>query len=168
VHYDPVAWATGADAPGAAIAQALGARVSATADVVVAPGRLVEIPVRYGGADGPDLGEVAAHAGLTESQVVVLHASVEYDVYMVGFSPGFPYLAGLPERLAMPRRATPRVRVPAGSVAIGGLQTGVYPLASPGGWRLIGRTPLPLFDPRREPPVLLSLGDRVRFVPVEA
>jgi KipI family sensor histidine kinase inhibitor len=129
------------------------------------PGRLVDVPVWYGGADGPDLEEVAVHARLTPAEVIALHAGTVYEVAMVGFSPGFPYLAGLPERLAMPRRASPRTHVPAGSVAIGGRQTGIYPLASPGGWRLIGRTRLALFTPSQDPPTLLALGDRVRFVP---
>ena len=127
--------------------------------------RLMTIPVIYGGEDGPDLANVALHSGLTEQQVVELHASVEYVVWFLGFQPGFPYLGGLPERLAMPRHAEPRLRVPAGSVGIGGAQTGVYPLATPGGWQLLGRTPLALFDPMRQEPVLLRAGDRVRFVP---
>ena len=127
--------------------------------------RLMTIPVIYGGEDGPDLANVALHSGLTEQQVVELHASVEYVVWFLGFQPGFPYLGGLPERLAMPRHAEPRLRVPAGSVGIGGAQTGVYPLATPGGWQLLGRTPLALFDPLRQEPVLLRAGDRVRFVP---
>ena len=115
--------------------------------------RLMTIPVIYGGEDGPDLANVALHSGLTEQQVVELHASVEYVVWFLGFQPGFPYLGGLPERLAMPRHAEPRLRVPAGSVGIGGAQTGVYPLATPGGWQLLGRTPLALFDPMRQEPV---------------
>ena len=127
--------------------------------------RLMTIPVIYGGEDGPDLANVALHSGLTEQQVVELHASVEYVVWFLGFQPGFPYLGGLPERLAMPRHAEPRLRVPAGSVGIGGAQTGVYPLATPGGWQLLGRTPLALFDPLRQEPVLLRSGDRVRVVP---
>ena len=127
--------------------------------------RLMTIPVIYGGEDGPDLANVALHSGLTEQQVVELHASVEYVVWFLGFQPGFPYLGGLPERLAMPRHAEPRLRVPAGSVGIGGAQTGVYPLATPGGWQLLGRTPLALFDPMRQESVLLRAGDRVRFVP---
>lgn len=129
------------------------------------PSRLMTIPVIYGGEDGPDLANVARHSGLTEKQVVELHASVEYVVWFLGFQPGFPYLGGLPARLAMPRHAEPRLRVPAGSVGIGGAQTGVYPLATPGGWQLLGRTPLALFDPLRQEPVLLRSGDRVRFVP---
>ncbi|MBZ4859765.1 5-oxoprolinase subunit PxpB [Salmonella enterica subsp. enterica serovar Typhimurium] len=127
--------------------------------------RSVEIPVIYGGAGGPDLAAVARHSGLSEKQVVELHASVEYVVWFLGFQPGFPYLGNLPERLHMPRRAEPRLQVPAGSVGIGGAQTGIYPLSTPGGWQLIGLTPLKLFDPMRETPVLLRPGDSVRFVP---
>jgi len=131
--------------------------------------RLVEIPVRYGGEYGPDLEDVARYAGLQPQAVVELHTAAEYEVSFVGFSTCFPYLSGLPPALATPRLGAPRKHVPAGSVAIGGSQAGVYPLASPGGWRLIGRTPLSLFDPHGEPPALLRMGDRVRFVPtVEA
>ena len=126
--------------------------------------RSVEIPVIYGGADGPDLEAVAELTGHTPDEVVALHSGAEYLVYFLGFSPGFPYLGGMPESIAAPRLETPRRRVPAGSVAIGGRQTGVYPLASPGGWRIIGRTPLRLFDPEGDPPVLLRMGDHVRFV----
>lgn len=127
--------------------------------------REIAIPVIYGGEAGPDLGEVARHCGLTEKQVVELHSSVEYVVWFLGFQPGFPYLGGLPEQLAMPRRAEPRLQVAAGSVGIGGAQTGVYPLATPGGWQLLGRTTLALFDAQRKEPALLRSGDRVRFVP---
>jgi len=128
--------------------------------------RTVEIPVRYGGEYGPDLEEVARHAGLSAERVVELHSSAEYLVYFLGFSPGFPYLGGLPAELATPRLAAPRQLVPGGSVAIGGSQTGVYPVDSPGGWRIIGRTPLRLFDAQASPPALLAMGDRVRFTPV--
>jgi KipI family sensor histidine kinase inhibitor len=131
-------------------------------------GRIVEIPVRYGGDDGPDLDDVAAHCGLTADEVVRRHAATEYCVYFIGFQPGFAYLGGLDPSLHTPRRAEPRVAVPAGSVGIGGAQTGVYPLATPGGWQLIGRTSVALFDPRAEPPTLLAPGDRVRFVAVGA
>lgn len=127
--------------------------------------RFIEIPVVYGKEAGPDLGEVAHHAGLSEKQVVELHASVDYVVWFLGFQPGFPYLGGLPEQLHTPRRGEPRLQVPAGSVGIGGQQTGIYPLASPGGWQLIGLTPLALFDAHRDDPVLLRPGDTVRFVP---
>jgi len=122
-----------------------------------------EIPVCYGGEPGPDLEAVARHCGLPEAEVIALHAGANYQVHAVGFSPGFPYLGGLPEKLRTPRRPTPRTNVPAGSVGIGWTQTGVYPLASPGGWQLIGRTPLALFAATRNPPALLRVGDRVKF-----
>jgi KipI family sensor histidine kinase inhibitor len=130
-------------------------------------GALIEIPVQYGGRHGPDLAEVAAHADMTQKQVVELHAATEYVVFFLGFQPGFAYLGGLDPALHTPRRAEPRVAVPAGSVAIGGEQTGVYPAVSPGGWQLIGHTSITLFDPDRNPPSTLQSGDRVRFVPVE-
>jgi inhibitor of KinA len=123
--------------------------------------RTVEVPVHYG---GPDLDGVARRAGLTPEEIIALHSGAEYVVYFLGFSPGFPYLGGMPEAIAAPRLAVPRRHVPAGSVAIGGSQTGIYPVASPGGWRIIGRTPLELFRADREPPALLAMGDRVRFV----
>ncbi|CCP02554.1 hypothetical protein BN439_1482 [Erwinia amylovora Ea644] len=127
--------------------------------------RRVDIPVVYGGQSGADLDEVAHHCGMTASQVVACHASTDYVVYFIGFQPGFPYLGGLDKRLHTPRRAEPRVVVPAGSVGIGGSQTGIYPVAAPGGWQLIGQTPIALFTPQQHPPVLLRPGDRVRFVP---
>lgn len=136
------------------------------ADRPDSPTRTVEVPVCYGGAHGPDLPDVAAHSGLPPDEVIRIHAAGEYRVYFLGFSPGFPYLGGLDPRLATPRLAAPRRAVPAGSVAIGGAQTGVYPVGSPGGWRLIGRTPARLFDPDRVPPALLQMGDLVRFVPI--
>lgn len=124
---------------------------------------LVEIPVCYGDEFGPDLHDVARHCRLSESDVTGLHSSAMYRVYFLGFSPGFPYLGGMPEQLAVPRLPVPRSSVPAGSVAIGGAQTGVYPLSSPGGWRIIGRTPFRLFDEEKKNPALLSMGDRVQF-----
>jgi len=127
-----------------------------------------EIPVVYGGECGPDIEFVAQHNGLSVEQAIRLHASATYRVYMLGFSPGFAYLGGLPDALATPRLPTPRTRVPAGSVGIAGQQTGIYPLATPGGWRIIGRTPLRLFDPAQDPPTLLQAGDLVRFVPLPA
>ena len=127
-------------------------------------GRQIEIPVRYGGEDGPDLADVAAHTGLTPAEVVQRHAAADYIVYFLGFLPGFAFMGGLPTALATPRRAEPRTAVPARSVGIGGEQTGIYPLVSPGGWQLIGRTSIELFDPKNEPPTLLRPGDRVRFV----
>ena len=129
--------------------------------------RTIEIPVVYGGESGPDLEAVASLTNHTPGDVVKIHSSADYLVYFLGFSPGFPYLGGLPESIAAPRLETPRKRVPAGSVAIGGRQTGVYPMASPGGWRIIGRTPSRLFNPAADPPTLLQMGDRVKFVPVE-
>jgi KipI family sensor histidine kinase inhibitor len=138
-------------------------RMDSAPERVSDPSRLVEIPVRY---DGPDLEDVARHVNLTPEQVIALHSSAEYEVAFVGFSTCFPYLIGLPPVLATPRLTAPRKHVPAGSIAIGGAQAGVYPLASPGGWRLIGRTPLRLFDPQGEPPALLRMGDRVRFLRV--
>jgi inhibitor of KinA len=134
-------------------------------DVAPPPGPLVEIPTLY---DGPDLAFVAERAGMSTSDAAALHAEPTYEVRMIGFLPGFPYLGGLPPRLASPRLASPRRSVPAGSVAIGGALTGVYPMESPGGWRLIGRTPLKLYDPAKEPGILLKPGDRVRFRPLDA
>lgn len=130
-------------------------------------GELVELPVWYGGFCGPDLGFVAQHAGMTPEQAVALHSAADYLIYMLGFTPGFPYLGGMDVRIAAPRLSSPRVRIPAGSVGIAGEQTGVYPIASPGGWQIIGRTPLKLFDPGREQPFLLSAGQKVRFVPID-
>jgi KipI family sensor histidine kinase inhibitor len=142
------------------------AREAESSEASVAEPASVDIPVCYGGEFGPDLGEVAAHCGLSAERVVELHSSASYVVHFLGFSPGFPYLGGMPEALATPRLASPRVRVPAGSVGIAGAQTGVYPTASPGGWRLIGRTPLRLFDPEHDPPALLAMGNEVRFRPI--
>jgi KipI family sensor histidine kinase inhibitor len=127
--------------------------------------RTIEIVVRYGGDEGADLRDVAEACGLREDEVIALHASATYVVAFVGFLPGFAYLDGLDERLRLPRRAAPRTRVPAGSVAIAGAQSGVYPFDSPGGWHVIGRTAQRMFDPDREPAALLQPGDRVRFVP---
>jgi inhibitor of KinA len=125
--------------------------------------RLVEIPVCYAPEFAPDLDDVAGHAELSTKEVVDLHSSADYRVACIGFVPSFPFLAGLPKKLATPRRDTPRKEIPPGSVGIGGAQTGIYPLRSPGGWNLIGRTPLKLFDPTKNPPALLRAGDRVRF-----
>lgn len=128
--------------------------------------RVIEIPVCYGGVFGPDIETVAQHAGLSVSEVVSLHAGHDYLIDMLGFFPGFAYLGGLDERLHTPRLATPRTVIEAGSVGIGGAQTGIYPLASPGGWQLIGRTPLRPYDPAREEPILYRAGDYLRFVPI--
>lgn len=128
--------------------------------------RVWEIPVCYGGDFGSDLAEVAARAGLSPAKVIELHTGADYLVQAIGFAPGFAYLGGLPEKIHTPRRATPRTGVPAGTVGIGGAQTGVYPLATPGGWNLIGRTPLKMFDAMRAEPALLHAGDCVRFRPI--
>jgi KipI family sensor histidine kinase inhibitor len=129
--------------------------------------RVVTIPVRYGGEAGPDLEDVARLCGLSPTEVIALHSQTNYAVYCLGFQPGFAYLGGLDPRLHTPRRDTPRLAIPAGSVAIGGSQTGVYPLSTPGGWQVIGHTALPLFDPDSEAGALLQPGDTVRFVPAQ-
>lgn len=134
-------------------------------EVLEPDSRQIDIPVVYGGKLGPDLTLVAEHCGLTPQQVVELHSSQGYVVWFLGFQPGFAYLGGLSPKLAVPRRAEPRVQVPAGSVGIGGQHTGIYPLATPGGWQLIGHTSQAMFDSRRAEPVLLRPGDTVRFVP---
>ena len=141
-------------------------RAASLARAEVPPPRILEVPTVYGGAFGPDLPFVAAHNSLGEQEVVDIHAGTDYLVYMMGFSPGFPYLGGMSPRIATPRLKTPRTAIPAGSVGIAQQQTGIYPVESPGGWQLIGRTPVVLFDPERRPPVLLEAGDFIRFVPV--
>jgi KipI family sensor histidine kinase inhibitor len=131
-------------------------------------GRLIEIPVRYGGADGPDLEAVADHCGLSPEEIIRRHTGATYTVAMLGFAPGFTYLLGLPSALTTPRLATPRTRVPPGSVGIAGAQTGLYALGTPGGWRIIGRTSMTLFDPQRQPPFALRTGDRIRFAAIRS
>jgi inhibitor of KinA len=126
----------------------------------------VEVPVCYASEFAFDLDDVARRTGLGPNAVVDLHSGAEYRVHCIGFTPGFPFLGGLPSQIATPRRETPRKEIPTGSVGIGGKQTGIYPVKSPGGWNIIGRTPLRLFDPQRNPPVLLRAGDRVRFRPI--
>ena len=128
---------------------------------------VVEIPGCYGGEYGPDLLEVAQHCSLTPEEVIARHTAPTYRIYMLGFTPGFPYLGGMDPSIAAPRRKEPRIHIPAGSVGIAGEQTGVYPIVSPGGWQLIGRTPLRLFDPQKEQPFLLSAGAGIRFVPID-
>jgi KipI family sensor histidine kinase inhibitor len=168
VHYEPAKIPPGAGAPIARVAEWLRVTAAGAKTGAKVAGREVEVPVCYGGEHGPDLQEVARRAGLTEAQATALHSSVRYQVAAVGFSPGFPYLLGLPPKLRMPRRATPRIRVPVGSVAIGGAQTGVYPFATPGGWQLIGRTPHRFFRPEAKLPALLYPGDTVRFKAITA
>ncbi|MGM9949820.1 MAG: 5-oxoprolinase subunit PxpB [Lysinibacillus sp.] len=128
--------------------------------------RLIDIPVAYGGEHGPDLGHVASHNGLSIEEVIHIHSSAEYLVYMIGFAPGFPFMGGMDERIATPRKDSPRLSITPGSVGIAGKQTGIYPLETPGGWQIIGRTPLDLFLPEDTPPTLLQSGDKVRFIPI--
>ncbi len=135
--------------------------------LLAAPQRQLEIPVCYDHEFAPDLTAVATAHDLNRDVVIQLHSDANYVVQMIGFSPGFPYLAGLPAQLHTPRRASPRIHVPAGSVAIGGAQTGIYSCNTPGGWNIIGRTPVRLFDPPRDPPCLLRPGDAIRFVPID-
>lgn len=128
--------------------------------------RVIEIPVCYGGEFGSDLEFVAKHAKLAPQEVIEIHAGADYLVHLIGFALGFPYLGGMSPKIAAPRRSSPRLTIPAGSVGIAGDQTGIYPLETPGGWQLIGRTPLALFRPQQEPPTLLQAGDIVRFRPI--
>ncbi|MBF9236240.1 5-oxoprolinase subunit PxpB [Hymenobacter sp. BT683] len=140
-------------------------KAAATAQAATYPA--VEIPVCYGGVFGLDLALVAAHTGLSPAEVIARHSAPEYLVHMIGFAPGFPYLGGMDERLSTPRKAQPRPLVPAGAVGIAGPQTGIYSLPTPGGWQLIGRTPIRLFDPEWAQPSLLQAGQHLRFVPIE-
>ena len=160
VHFDPLQWDS------ATLAKRLKTLPRREPGQAEPQGILHEIPVLYGGEWGQDLEEVATFAGLQPAEAIALHASVPYRVYMLGFSPGFPYLGLVPEQLAMPRRTTPRTKVPAGSVGIADRQTGIYPTATPGGWRLIGRTPISMYRKTRTNPFLLKPGDRVRFKPI--
>ncbi|MBT2581518.1 5-oxoprolinase subunit PxpB [Planococcus sp. ISL-109] len=137
-------------------------------DEVEAPApRHIEIPVCYGGTFGPDLGFVAEHNGLTEEEVIEIHTSGTYSVHMIGFAPGFPFIGGMSEKIAAPRRKSPRLRIPERTVGIAGMQTGVYPIETPGGWQLIGRTPLRLFLPDQDIPSLLRAGDEIRFTQID-
>jgi KipI family sensor histidine kinase inhibitor len=162
VHYDPLVLPperlTGE-------LQALAARLETAAPP---PGRRVELPCAYGGVHGPDLEEVARRVGLAPDEVVRLHAGAEQLVYFIGFTPGLPYMSGMPERLTIPRLDRPRTKTPPGSVGIGGTQCSIYSVESPGGFWLIGRTPLRLYDPAAPDPILLRAGDHVRFRPIDA
>ena len=131
--------------------------------VEIPPSDVLEIPVLYGGEMGPDLAFVAEHAHMTEQEVIDIHTSVEYLIYMLGFTPGFTYLGGMSSEIETPRLTQPRVKIPAGSVGIAGKQTGVYPIDSPGGWQLIGRTPVKMYDPDRETPILPKAGQYIKF-----
>ena len=134
--------------------------------ITLPPASVLEIPVLYGGEEGPDLNFVAEYCHMTPEEVVRIHTSADYLIYMLGFTPGFPYLGGMSEKIAAPRLEQPRLKIPAGSVGIAGAQTGIYPIDSPGGWQLIGRTPLRLYDPDRAEPVLCRAGDYIRFTAV--
>lgn len=161
VHYDPLALTY------SQLADLLRARLDSVDSASARTPRLIEVPTRYGGASGADLEAVAASDALTVADVIRLHSGRDYLVYMMGFTPGFPYMGALDDALVTPRLQTPRTSVPAGTVAIAGAQTGIYPLASPGGWNLIGWTPLKLFDPTSDSPFLFAPGDTVRFIPIE-
>ncbi len=169
VTYDPFVvwkhrgeWDTAAQAVTAAIHTA----IDESSKKQLEPAAVVSIPVCYGGEYGPDLSYVASYHDMTPEEVIQIHSGVEYLVYMIGFCPGFPYMGGLDERIATPRRKSPRLEIPARSVGIAGQQTGAYPLATPGGWQLIGRSAVELFTPEGATPSLLKSGDRVRFVPI--
>jgi inhibitor of KinA len=161
VYYDPVQ--TGYDT----LCATLGALAEQASDVVLPPARRVELPCCYDPELGPDLLAAAARLGLTPEELVRLHAGAEYLVYFVGFTPGLPYMAGVPERIRLPRLETPRVKVPAGSVGLGGAQFCIYSVESPGGYWLLGRTPARLYDPQAAEPTLLRPGDRVRMRPID-
>ncbi|MFD1888112.1 5-oxoprolinase subunit PxpB [Paenibacillus wenxiniae] len=173
VYYEIEQWANSRQlsvTPYQAVCTALDQRLTAgfqlSSDSQPSAQQLIRIPVCYGGEYGPDLDEVATYHGLSPADVVRIHSSASYTIYALGFAPGFPYLGGMPESIAIPRHDTPRVHIPAGSVGIAGMQTGIYPLDTPGGWQLIGRTPLRLFRPEQEPPVLLESGGAVQFYPI--
>ncbi len=167
VHYDPAPWAGHAASPFQVLETEIRHLEWKAESGSLPDPRLVEIPVCYGGEWGPDLREVAELCRLGEQIVVDRHTAPEYRVFMLGFTSGFPYLGGLDPSLAAPRRETPRPSVPAGSVGIAGMQTGIYPLETPGGWQIIGRTPLSLFNPSAQDPCLLSPRDRLRFVAID-
>jgi inhibitor of KinA len=164
LHYRPELLGA---APFEALRDAVLERLAEPLDAAASAGRSIDIPVCYGGEFGPDLDDVAAACGLSAEQVIERHMQSAHRVYMLGFAPGFPFIGGLDPALKMPRRASPRTRIPPGSVGIARDQSCVYPLETPGGWNLIGRTPVRLFDPAANPPCLLAPGDRVRFVRID-
>lgn len=164
LHYQPECFGA---APFEALSEQLLARLRQPLETSLAVSRVIEVPVCYDGDCGPDLAEVAAQCGLSVEAVIALHLRSPHRVYMLGFAPGFPFIGGLDAALNMPRRASPRTQVPAGSVAIARDQTCIYPLETPGGWNLIGRTPLRLFDPAAEPPCRMAAGDSLHFVRID-
>ena len=161
VCYDPL------QTDGEALIKKLKKRIDKLDSAASVSKRVFKIPVCYGGEFGEDIAFVASHAGLTEQEVIDIHTSRDYLIFMLGFLPGFAYLGDLDKRLHTPRLSNPRTSIPAGSVGIGGEQTGIYPLASPGGWQLIGRTPVRPYDPEAEQPILYSAGDYIRFFSVD-
>jgi len=162
IHYDPGV------IPYKELVKRLKGLLSRIDQVEIPPSDVLEIPVLYGGEEmGPDLKFVAEHAGISEEEVIRIHTSVEYLIYMLGFTPGFTYLGGMDKKIETPRLKQPRVRIPAGSVGIAGGQTGVYPIDSPGGWQLIGRTPVKMYDPNRETPILPKAGQYIKFTAID-
>ncbi len=161
VHYDPEVIRC------APLMDELKGLLSQLDKIVIPPSEVLEIPVLYGGEMGPDLPFVAEHAGKTEEEVIKIHTSTEYLIYMLGFTPGFTYLGGMSDEIATPRLKTPRVKIPAGAVGIAGSQTGVYPIESPGGWQLIGRTPVRMYDSGREAPILPQAGQYIKFYAID-
>lgn len=169
LYYDPYMaskLAKGSQLPYEAVSDRLREMLSVCSTDIEINRRVIEVPICYGGEFGPDLPFVARHNGLTPQEVIRIHSSREYLVYMLGFAPGFPYLGGMSERIAAPRRATPRQKIPPRSLGIAGSQTGIYPIETPGGWQLIGRTPLNLFQPEKDEPSLLQAGDKIKFHPI--
>lgn len=161
VHYDPMV--IGYDA----LVEKLKGLEGRLDSMELPPPEIYEIPTLYGGKYGPDIENVARHNGLTVEDVIEIHTSTDYLIHMLGFTPGFPYLGGMDERIATPRLKTPRTKIPEGSVGIAGAQTGIYPVESPGGWQLIGRTPVKLYDPHSDSPILLKAGNYVRFIRID-
>ena len=161
IHYDPEV------IPFSPLAGRLRELLDQLDRIELPPSQVLEIPVLYGGDVGPDLEFVARHSGKTPEEVVRIHSSAAYLIYMLGFTPGFTYLGGMSQEIAAPRLKNPRVKIPAGSVGIAGSQTGVYPIDSPGGWQLIGRTPVRMYDPNRARPILPQAGQYIKFYPID-
>ena len=161
VHYDPSLISYGL------LQEKLESLLGEMGHITIPPSPVLEIPVLYGGEMGPDLAFVAEHAGISEKEVIDIHTPTEYLIYMLGFTPGFTYLGGMSDKIATPRLKQPRVKIPAGSVGIAGTQTGVYPIDSPGGWQLIGRTPVKMYDPDRETPILPEAGQYMKFYSID-
>ncbi|TYS65209.1 5-oxoprolinase subunit PxpB [Bacillus infantis] len=165
VHYDP--YAVGTLSPFESASSLIAEMLAEKIQLNVQSPRLLDIPVCYEGAHAPDLAFVARSNGLSEKEVIEIHSKRDYEIYFLGFSPGFPFLGGMDPRIAAPRKTSPRLKIPSGSVGIAGGQTGIYPSETPGGWQIIGRTPIALFDPNREEPSYLKPGDRLRFIPIK-